>query len=62
METNIRQTEPPFTVEEVAKRFSLHPVTVRRWIREKRLKCIHIGRAVRIPVQEVIALQNGERP
>lgn len=37
------------TVAEYARRWSLGQSTVRAAIREKRLECIRVGRAVRIP-------------
>lgn len=31
------------TVDEVARRLKLHPETIRRWIREGRLKAVKLG-------------------
>jgi excisionase family DNA binding protein len=36
------------TVDEVAERWRVHPRTIRRMIKDKKIKVIHIGRAVRI--------------
>jgi excisionase family DNA binding protein len=41
-------SSPFLTVEQAAERLSLHPKTVRRFIREGRLKATRIGKAYRI--------------
>ncbi len=38
---------------EVAKRLGLHPLTVRRWVKEGKIVAVQIGREARIPVTEV---------
>ena len=38
---------------EVAKRLGLHPLTVRRWVKEGKIAAVQIGREARIPVTEV---------
>src|SRR6266571_2724488 len=38
---------------EVAKRLGLHPLTVRRWVKEGKIAAIPIGREARIPITEV---------
>ena len=35
---------------EVAKRLGLHPLTVRRWVKEGKISAIPIGREARIPI------------
>ena len=45
---------------EVAKRLGLHPLTVRRWVKEGKISAIPIGREARIPITEVERLL-GER-
>lgn len=45
---------------EVAKRLGLHPLTVRRWVKEGKISAVPIGREVRIPITEVERLL-GER-
>ncbi len=45
--------EELLTVEEVAKRLKISKATVRRHIREGRLKAVKIGRVVRISSEEV---------
>jgi excisionase family DNA binding protein len=41
------------TVREVAERLQLHPITVRRHIAAGRIRAVRIGRAVRVPQDEV---------
>jgi putative resolvase len=38
---------------EVAKRLGLHPLTVRRWVKEGKVAAVQIGREARIPITEV---------
>ncbi|HWP91238.1 MAG TPA: helix-turn-helix domain-containing protein [Thermodesulfobacteriota bacterium] len=45
--------EELLTVEEVAKRLKISKATVRRHIREGRLKAVKIGRVVRVSAEEV---------
>ena len=42
-----------WTVFEVAERFQAHEITVRRWIREGRLRPLRLGRLVRITQEEL---------
>jgi excisionase family DNA binding protein len=37
-----------FTVKEVARRLRVSTKTVRRWIDQEKLKCVRLGRLVRI--------------
>jgi excisionase family DNA binding protein len=46
------------TVREVAERLRLHPITVRRHIAAGRIRAVRIGRAVRVPEEEVRRLTN----
>jgi putative resolvase len=46
---------------EVAKRLGLHPLTVRRWVKEGRIAAIPIGREARIPITEVERLLGEQR-
>lgn len=41
---------------EVAERLGLSPLTVRKWIFERRLPVVRIGRAVRVREEDVEAL------
>jgi excisionase family DNA binding protein len=41
------------TVEEFAKALRVQPSCARRWIAEKKIEIIHVGRLVRIPAAEV---------
>jgi putative resolvase len=46
---------------EVAKRLGLHPLTVRRWVKEGKIAAIPIGREARIPITEVERLLGVQR-
>jgi putative resolvase len=46
---------------EVAKRLGLHPLTVRRWVKEGKIAAVQIGREARIPVTEVERLLGEKR-
>ena len=46
---------------EVAKRLGLHPLTVRRWVKEGKIAAIPIGREARIPITEVERLLGEKR-
>jgi putative resolvase len=46
---------------EVAKRLGLHPLTVRRWIKEGKIAAVQIGREARIPITEVERLLGEQR-
>ena len=43
----------PLTVREAARALSLSPATVRAWIAARRLGYIRLGRAIRVPTDEV---------
>jgi putative resolvase len=45
----------------VAKRLGLHPLTVRRWVKEGKISAIPIGREARIPITEVERLLGEQR-
>ncbi len=44
------------TVAEAARRFCVSVRTVRRMVDAKRLRVVHLGRAVRIPISEIVRL------
>lgn len=46
---------------EVAKRLGLHPLTVRRWVKEGKIAAVTIGRESRIPITEVERLLGEQR-
>lgn len=51
------------TVEEVAKRLALNPETIRRWLRDGKIKGVRIGvrrAGWRIPMSEVERVLRGE--
>lgn len=45
--------EVPLTPAQLARRWQLHPITLRRWVREGKLRCTRIGRGVRFSIAEV---------
>lgn len=48
------QTSPVFlTPAELAARWKIHPLTLRRWRHAGKLKASFLGRGVRIPISEV---------
>jgi hypothetical protein len=49
---------PPLTPSQLAKRWSLHPESTRRILRERRIASIIIGRRRYIPASEVARLEN----
>jgi excisionase family DNA binding protein len=56
-------SERLLTVLESAQRLSLSPATLRKWIFQRRLKCVRLGRAVRLKESEVDAIARlGFRP
>ena len=46
---------------EVAKRLGLHPLTVRRWVKEGKISAVPIGREARMPITEVERLLGEQR-
>ena len=54
--------DPQFlAVEEFAKRLSVAPARVRRWIHEGRLPHVRLGRIVRIPVDALTRMLSEPR-
>src|SRR5260221_12018244 len=45
----------------VAKRLGLHPLTVRRWVKEGKIASVQMGREARIPITEVERLLGEQR-
>ena len=50
--------EKYLTVQNIAERFSVHKITVRRWIRAKRLKAYRVGHQYRITEQDLQVFLN----
>lgn len=51
------------SVPQVAERLSVTPACIRRWILERRVATIKLGRLIRIPTSEVERLlRDGLRP
>lgn len=51
------------TVAEAAERLGLSPATVRRWIFDRRLGVVKLGRAVRLRSEDIETLaRSGYRP
>lgn len=48
------------TVKEVAIELKLSEITIRRWIKDKKIKSVKISRLIRIPDEEVERLKKGE--
>lgn len=46
----------PRTVDQAAKELNLSTSTVRAWIASRRIGCLRLGRAVRIPAGEIARL------
>jgi excisionase family DNA binding protein len=40
-------------VQETAEQLGIKPSTVRAWLLRRKLPCVHVGRAVRIPADAV---------
>jgi len=40
-------------VQETADQLGIKPATVRAWLLRRKLPCIHVGRAVRIPADAI---------
>jgi excisionase family DNA binding protein len=45
--------KPLLKVQETAARLGIKPATVRAWLLRRRLPCVHVGRAVRIPADAI---------
>lgn len=51
------------TVEQAAGELNLSVHTIRAWIARRKIACVRLGRAVRIPQHEIIRLvENGTVP
>lgn len=55
----IEHSDRLLTVDEVAERLRVHPITVRRHIKAGRLRAVRIGRTVRVPEAELRKLSSG---
>jgi len=42
-----------YRIREAAQLFALSEKTIRRWISEKSIKAVRIGRSIRIPLNEI---------
>jgi excisionase family DNA binding protein len=60
----MNSTEHEFlTVPQVAEKLGLTRACIRRWIYERKITVVKLGRAVRIPIREIDRLVNdGLRP
>ena len=47
------KSETAKTVQEAADELGLSPATIRAWIRQRRISYVRLGRAVRIPANEI---------
>lgn len=51
------------TIPEFANALRIKPSCVRRWLRERKITCVYVGRLVRVPSAEVERIiQGGTRP
>lgn len=44
------------TIPEAAERLALAPATLRKWLWQKRIQCVRVGRAVRIREADIDAV------
>lgn len=49
----VRTDNKPRTVQEAAEELTLKPSTIRAWIAQRRLGHVRLGRAVRVPAEEI---------
>ena len=49
----VRTDNQPRTVEQAAAELNLSRATIRAWIAQRRLGHVRLGRAIRIPAEEV---------
>jgi len=49
----IVQKQQPRTVAEAAVALNVSPSTIRSWVFQRRIGCVRLGRAVRIPGAEI---------
>ncbi len=49
-----------YSIAEVAHRFSVHPETVRHWIRDGKIKVVKLGNFQRINIAEIERLEGGD--
>jgi excisionase family DNA binding protein len=54
----VQTNKQPRTVEQAAEELNLSKATIRVWIAQRRLGHIRLGRAIRIPVQEIQRVQD----
>lgn len=54
-------TQQLLTIPAIAKRFNVHRSTVWRWCLRGILPCIRIGGTIRVKMEDVEALEKGER-
>lgn len=47
------ETTRPRTIEEAADELNLSIHTIRAWVTQRRIGCVRLGRAVRIPATEI---------
>jgi excisionase family DNA binding protein len=49
----IKNGNTPRTVRDCADELNVSPFTIRSWIAQRKLGCLHFGRAVRVPASEI---------
>jgi excisionase family DNA binding protein len=59
----VTNSNRPLTVEETAEALNLSQACIRAWISRRRIGCVRLGRAIRIPQTEIQRLlSEGSRP
>ena len=61
--TDMEEHDRLLVIAEAADRLGLSPLTIYKWISARRIGCVRLGRAVRIPESEIARLiEAGRRP
>ena len=47
------KAEIQLTPSQLGRRWQIHPITLRRWVRDGKLHCMKLGRSVRFSLAEV---------
>ena len=57
----MEKAKPAFiTIDEAALTLCLSRRTIEKWVFEKKIAVVHLGRAVRIPIEEIERLVNAD--
>ncbi|MFO1483870.1 MAG: helix-turn-helix domain-containing protein [Verrucomicrobiaceae bacterium] len=58
---NIQEGPTFYTVRQISQRHQVHEVSVRRWLREGRLRAVRLGRVVRVSAEELQRFEEAGR-